>query len=241
MYSDAVARIRTTALHNNLNRVRRAAPDCPVLAVIKADAYGHGLETVAAALADADAFGVARFAEAGALRQAGVSKDILVMSGHLADDSVAMARDLNLQVVVFDPAQLDVLLANGAQEPVRVWLKIDTGMGRLGIAPDRFAETLQRLQDCPGIDPDICLMTHLACADDLDSSMTREQVRIFADTIGDWQGDISIANSAGILGWPDTLAGRWRHPVYRAQLGAAGTDALRCVSAAGQNGGRTGP
>lgn len=205
MYADAVARIRTTALCNNLDLVRRSAPDCSVLAVIKADAYGHGLETAAAALADADAFGVARFPEAGALRQAGFSKDILVMSGHLAADSLGMARDLDLQVVAFDESHLDALLAGPSQTPVRVWLKIDTGMGRLGIAPGQFAETLQRLRDCPGIDPDICLMTHLACADDLESSVTREQLQVFADTVGDWQGDISIANSAGILGWPASL------------------------------------
>jgi alanine racemase len=61
---------------------------------------------------------------------------------------------------------------------------------------------LARLRDCPGIDPDICLMTHLACADDLSSSVTDEQLQVFAATIGDWDGDVSIANSAGILGWP---------------------------------------
>lgn len=201
----AVAKIRSMALQHNLQRVREAVVDCPVMAIIKADAYGHGLIATARALNTADAFGVARFDAAVDLRRAGIDKDIVVLSGWLNSETLAMARDYNLQIVVYDVAQAEMLATATAGQPVSVWLKIDSGMGRLGIAPAHVAATIDRLRDSVVVAPDLRLMTHLSCADDIDSNVTSEQLRVFGDAIGDWDGDISIANSAGILGWPDTI------------------------------------
>ncbi|MBT8443827.1 MAG: alanine racemase [Gammaproteobacteria bacterium] len=205
MASPAVARIRPAALRNNLDRARAAAPGCPVLAVIKADAYGHGMEQVARILDSSDAFAVARFAEAVALRRC-TDKEIVVMSESLRQDDMAIARDHNLQVVVHDRSQIDLLATLRAGAPLTVWLKIDSGMGRLGIAPADTAEAIVRLRDCKGVDGEPVLMTHFASADELDNTATAEQLKCFGDAIGDWQGDVSIANSAGILGWPAALS-----------------------------------
>ncbi len=205
MASAAVARIRSAALRHNLQRVREAAAGCPIMAVIKADAYGHGLVATAQALDEAEAFGVARFDAALKLRRAGVDKNIVVLSEQIDANSLALARAHNLQVVVYDCAQVDVLLANPADAPVSVWLKIDSGMGRLGITPAHVAATVDRLRSSAAVAPNLRLMTHLSCADETERSTTTEQLRIFGAAIGQWDGDISIANSAGILGWPDAV------------------------------------
>ena len=205
MTFSAVAKIRPTALRHNLQRVHAAAPGCPVLAVIKANAYGHGLIATARTLAAADAFGVARFAAALELRQAGIDKDIVVLSGSLNAETLALAREHNLQVVVFDEEQVAMLANAVAGESVRVWLKIDSGMGRLGIAPANTAEMINRLRDSRAVAHDMCLMTHLSCADETQRNVTGKQLSLFAEAIGAWNGDISIANSAGVLGWPETV------------------------------------
>jgi len=201
----AVAKVRSTALRHNLQRAREAAPGCPVMAVVKANAYGHGLVATAQALDSADAFGVARFEAALELRHAGVNKDIVVLAAWLDAETLALARQHDLQVVVHDEAQVATLAAVAAGNPLQVWLKIDSGMGRLGIAPGKAAKVIESLRDNAMVAPDLRLMTHLSCADETSRSETDEQLRLFGEVIGDWQGDISIANSAGILGWPDAV------------------------------------
>lgn len=206
MTSPAVARIRSAALRKNLQRARLAAPDSPVLAVVKANAYGHGLTEVAACLDEADGFGVARLSEALRLRDAGVNKPVVVMSERLDVDDVAVARERGLQLIVHGDEQVELLAGLPSGPSISVWLKIDSGMGRLGLLPGQFRPALDRLQSSAAVDSNIVLMTHLACADERAGAATAEQLRLFGDTIGDWPGDVSIANSAGILGWPDALA-----------------------------------
>ncbi|MGI9344488.1 MAG: alanine racemase [Gammaproteobacteria bacterium] len=205
MAASAVATIRPAALRNNLARVRMAAPDAAVLAVVKANAYGHGVEHVVSALDDADAFGVARIAEALELRDLGVDRPIVVMSEALdaADFDVARAADLKL--VIHSEAQVE-LLAGSRGAALGVWLKLDSGMGRLGIRPARFAAALERLRGSAAVDGEPVLMTHFASADEPDNPDTERQLARFAealsDSAGDWAGDVSLANSAGILRWP---------------------------------------
>lgn len=200
----AVAVIRPAALRANLQRVRAAAPGCPVLAVIKANAYGHGLVQVARILADTDAFAVARLDEALQLREAGIAQRIVVLSGFATATELRTAADFGLDPVVHTPEQVALLEATPLPVPVACWLKVDSGMGRLGIAPARLPATLSRLQGCRAV-RSVTLMTHLACADDRSDPATEEQLRTFGEAIGDWQGDVSIANSAGILQWPEAL------------------------------------
>jgi alanine racemase len=200
----AVAVIRPAALRANLQRVRAAAPGCPVLAVIKANAYGHGLVHVARILADADAFAVARLDEALQLREAGIAQRIVVLSGFATPAELRTAADFALDAVVHTLEQVALLEATALPEPVACWLKVDSGMGRLGVAPAQLPGALARLQGCRAV-RSVVLMTHLACADDRSDPATEEQLRAFGEAIGDWPGDVSIANSAGILQWPEAL------------------------------------
>jgi len=108
---------------------------------------------------------------------------------------------------MYRPMPLSILsqTSTGAGKPVDVWLKIDSGMGRLGIAPANVATTIRQLRNSEAVNPGLCLMTHLSCADDTSSNVTAKQISTFGEAIGDWEGDISIANSAGVLGWPEAV------------------------------------
>ena len=210
MSNTAFAEIHLKALHHNLGRIRQAAPHSHCMAIIKANAYGHGMLEVAAALQDADAFGVARFNEALALRAAGITKPVCVLEGiHFAeqlDDACAHKLDL----VFHHTQQLDWLEQTAVNEPLNVWIKIDTGMHRLGFRPDQLADVWQRLQNCQWV-RDIKLMTHFANADDRNSQYTHEQLQHFNNVCNSYQVARSLANSAAILGWPETHAD-WVRP-----------------------------
>ncbi len=200
----AVAVIRPAALRSNLDRVRELAAGCPVLAVIKANAYGHGLIESAQILEAADAFAVARIEEALQLREAGIDKRLVILGGCLTAEELSAAADRHLDVVVHSTGQVDLLESTRLGAPVACWLKVDTGMGRLGVAPAAVPGLLKRLRGAAAV-RSVTLMTHLGCADDHTDPATPEQLQVFSSVLGDWHGDVSIANSAAVLQWPDTL------------------------------------
>jgi len=202
------ATIHLGALRENLRRVRELAPGARVMAVVKADGYGHGLERVARALEGADAFGVAGIADGQRLRAAGVSQRIVVLSGHDEATDLAEMRRLRLDTVVHCDAQVDLLAADGDPRPLRVWLKLDTGMHRLGIAPSRARDVHARLRALPCVDRDIALMSHFANSDVFDDAMTTQQIERFERSVAGIDGERSLSNSAGILGWPEAQ-GQW--------------------------------
>jgi len=201
----AVAIIQTAAIQHNLQRVRAAAPGCRVMAVIKANAYGHGLIPVAKMLAGVDALAVARVSEGAQLREAGITQRIVVLEGCSEAEEARAAALHSLELVVHDAVHFEILETLPGDDIVTVWLKLDTGMGRLGFEPSQLTACRKRLGQIAAVRQDIAVMTHLACADDPDNSATMEQVRQFGDALGDFAGDVSIANSAGILLWPQTL------------------------------------
>ncbi|MCC5794432.1 MAG: alanine racemase [Chromatiales bacterium] len=205
----ASAVIRPGALRHNLAEVRRRSPGCRVLAVIKANAYGHGLLQAAGILDDADAFAVARVEEAVQLRQAGISKRLVVLGGFADAEDLATAVQMGVDLVVHTENQVALLEAHPPVSPLSVWVKIDTGMGRLGLAPDALPAVRERLARLPGLRPPLVAMSHLASADNPDDPATGEQLACFERLLGSWVGDISIANSAGILGWPETVRTDW--------------------------------
>lgn len=209
----AVAVIRPAALRSNLDRVRELAPGCPVLAVIKANAYGHGLIQVARILEGAEAFAVARLEEAVQLREAGIRKRLVILGGCLTQEEIRTVSYLKLDVVVHSPRQVALLEAAVVSAPVACWLKVDTGMGRLGVEPTEIPGLLKRLRIAPAVSS-LTLMTHLGCADDHSDPATGEQLQAFSLLLRSWDGDISLANSAAILQWPDTLrsGGLLRYP-----------------------------
>ena len=197
------AGIKLSALRHNLNRVRMAAPTSRVMAVVKANGYGHGLERVAAALGDADGFGVACLEEAVRLRDAGVRQPVTLLEGFFDREELAEIGRLQLDIVVHDEQQLGVLERLKLATPLRVWLKVDSGMHRLGFPVDQVRSAYARLTACDCVEA-VGLFSHLAAADDRRSGYTRRQLDQFMDTVDGMQGKRSLANSGAILGWPDT-------------------------------------
>jgi len=203
--------VDTAALRHNLGRVRATAPDTRVMAVIKANAYGHGLVPAAKALAQTDGFAVARLEEGLALRQAGLSNRILLLEGVFSPGQLATAAEQHFDLMVHSFEQLEMLEARGGTEPIAAWIKVDTGMNRLGFRTEQFQAAYARLRRIPNVAPDATLVTHLASADDRRDPKTSEQLRAFASVTSGLGGARSIANSAALLAWPDTRAD-WVRP-----------------------------
>ncbi|HET6545906.1 MAG TPA: alanine racemase [Rhodanobacteraceae bacterium] len=200
------ATIHLGALRANLHRVRALAAGARVMAVVKADAYGHGLERVALALDRADAFGVAGIADGQRLRAAGIAQRIVVLSGLDDPGDLAEMRRLQLEAVVHNDLQIEWLAADGAAPAIKVWLKIDSGMHRLGFAPERAGVAHAALKILPSVDPAIGLMSHFARSDEFDDAMTMEQAERFRRAIAGLDGEHALANSAAVFGWPATHA-----------------------------------
>ncbi|MCH8536252.1 MAG: alanine racemase [Alkalimonas sp.] len=206
-----VARIDLTALQHNLHQVRQLAPESKVLAVLKANAYGHGMLQVAEQLQQVDAFGVARLDEALALRAGGVVKPIVLLEGFFDADELPQIVASNLQVVVHQQEQVDAIVAAKLDAPIRVWLKMDTGMHRLGLAPEQFQMAYQSLSASANCLPGIRLMSHFASADDQQSPDTQAQLQCFYQHSQGLTGEISLANSAGVLAWLESHQ-QWVRP-----------------------------
>jgi alanine racemase len=180
-----------------------AAPGRRVVAAVKANAYGHGLIRVARAL-DADAFAVAAIEEALILREAGIDRPILLLEGVFEAAELPLCARHGLEIAVHHPEQARMLELARLERPVRVWLKIDTGMHRLGLEPDTVPTVFQRLRDCPAAALAMGLMSHLARADERDCDYTLRQLQVFETATAGLSGERSLANSAGILGWSQT-------------------------------------
>lgn len=201
----ASARLDLAALRHNYRWLRQCHGG-RTLAVIKADAYGHGALRCARALQDeADAFAVACVDEALALRAGGVSAPILVLEGAFDADEWRAARHAHLWLVVHQASQLETLETldrPAAGTGLHLWLKLDTGMHRAGFAPEAAHAVWERLRRNPQVG-DITLMTHLARADEPEAPATARQIACFDAATAGLPGARSLANSAGILGWPD--------------------------------------
>ena len=191
------------ALAHNLGRVREAAPRRRGAAAVKADGYGHGLIRVTRAL-DADAFAVACIEEALILREAGIDRPILLLEGVFEATELPLCARHGLEVAVHHPEQASMLERARLERPLRAWLKIDTGMHRLGLEPETAPALWRRLRACPAVRPDLGLMSHLARADERGCPSTLQQLRCFETATAGLPGERSLANSAGILGWPQT-------------------------------------
>jgi len=191
--------IDTAALRHNLARVRELAPRSKVLAVIKANAYGHGSVPTAVALAGADGFAVARIEEGVALRAAGLRHRIVLLEGVFDADQMRQAAHHGFDLLVHAPEQLALLDAWRGDHVFATWVKVDTGMNRLGFKPAQFAGAVQRLQACPAVVGPSTLLTHLANADDRDQQRTRQQLELFERLTAGLPGERSIANSAGTI------------------------------------------
>ena len=193
------ATIDHAALRHNLERVRQAAPDSRIWAVVKANAYGHGVAEVTRSL-DADGFAVARLQEARQLRELGLRGPILIMGGVCSTQTLRQAQASDCEIAVHSAYQAELLLREPASARFRVWLKVNTGMNRLGLPPEEAAHWLERLTDCAAVNAVPGLMTHLANADDPSDPFSEIQCRRLRAIPGARSTALNIGNSAGILG-----------------------------------------
>ena len=203
--------IDMSALRSNLRQIRAKAPGAHVMAVVKANAYGHGLVPTALALAEADAFAVARLEEGIAIRDAGVRRAIVLLEGVFSAEQLEQAAQHRCEIVVHDPLQVALLERYGGTHRFVVWIKIDTGMNRLGFRPEQFPAVLARMRGLSVPPAEVRLMTHLARADEPDSPMTRAQLERFGALARGLGLATSIGNSAGILG-REAAHGDWVRP-----------------------------
>ena len=198
--------IDLSAIRHNFSVAKKTAGS-NLFAVVKADAYGHGAVAVATTLRNADGFAVVTMGEAIELRNAGIRQPILVLQGPQCVDDCSACISHDLWAVIHDVAQLAWIVSEPVTADLKAWLKIDTGMGRLGVTPAQANKLL--LQTKPfqwqGI------LSHLACADDSDSAFTDQQISCFTALQTPIGLPRSLANSAGILAWPESRAD-WARP-----------------------------
>jgi len=214
MYRRTRARIDLDAVRANFRLAARLAPGSRNIAVIKGNAYGHGMLAVADALDElAPAYAVAILEEAIELRDHGVSKPLLVLEGVYSDAALAEAAAKDLILMLHAPEQLDLLLAAKLEAPPALWLKVDTGMHRLGLAPDALLPTLDALRAAALVATPPVVCTHLASADARENPQTERQLGVFDTLTRGLDLPLSIANSAGILAWPDSHSD-WNRPGY---------------------------
>lgn len=205
------ATIDTGALRHNLEIIRQWAPGSRVMAVIKANAYGHGLVAVARALQSAEAFAVARVDEGLTLRQAGVLTRTVLLEGVFDRSQLDAAAVAGFELVVHTAEQIELLRSAPKDAKFTVWLKLDSGMNRLGFKAPAFAAAHAALRELAAVRQPVNLFTHLASADTPDFATTTDQLALFAAATASLEGERSIANSAGMLGFAAARAD-WVRP-----------------------------
>lgn len=211
MSREVIARVDLNAITENFALLQRRASHSRVLAVLKSDAYGHGAQTVARALRHAEAFGVAAQVEAERIREAGLIQPIVLFGGFDAPEDIARLAQMNVRPALHHPSQIDMLEAQRDAAPLHVWLKIDSGMNRLGFPPGEFAQALARLRALPNVASDIVLMTHFAASDEPGCTSVATQLAIFREATAGSGLQVSLANSCAVLDHPDTH-GDWVRP-----------------------------
>lgn len=191
-----LATVHPAALQHNLARARRAAPDALAWAVVKANAYGHGIERVFGALRSADGFALLDLAEAERVRALGWRGPILLLEGVFEPRDLELCSRLGLWHAVHCDEQIDWLAAHKTQAPHRVFLKMNSGMNRLGFPPDRYRAAWARLNALTQVD-EISFMTHFSDADG--PRGTAHQMAVFRTATQDLPGERSLSNSAAAL------------------------------------------
>lgn len=200
MSRPAVAHIRLDAFRHNY-RVAKQLHGGKALAVVKANAYGHGAVHCAKAIeGEADGFAVACLEEALQLREAGIPEPILLLEGFFEAIELPEIVTNDLWIVVHAQWQVEILVAAKLTKPLHVWLKMDSGMHRVGLSPNEYAQAYKHLKNHKNV-AKIVMMTHFANADNLSSNHTLQQIETFQNNTLGLGTETSLANSAAILGW----------------------------------------
>lgn len=198
--------IDADALEHNVLHVKALAPHQRIIAMVKANAYGCGIASVVPVLSShVDAFGVACLEEAMAVKKL-TDRPCILFQGVFNPEELIRVSLERFHCVLHQPQQIDWLLNHSLPFPIKVWVKLDTGMHRLGFSPAEVLPILERLSGCPWVDDEVGLMTHLASADELENQQTDHQLMLFNDMTGHLSLRKSMANSAAILSRADTHA-----------------------------------
>ena len=209
MRRSAEALIDFDALKHNFQRVKQRAPDSKVMAVIKADAYGHGMLQCAKALQHADGFAVANIVEAIALREAGIQQSITVFQGFQNTDQLQQMQAMDLRPVIYQVWQVE-MLEQHLSKNLSVWLKVNTGMNRMGVAMEHGPDLWQRLKKIKSIQQ-MGLSSHFANADEPGHQSNQQQMDAFSQLASSLDAQTSMANSAGLIAFPQSQ-GDWVRP-----------------------------
>lgn len=210
MSRPARALLDARALQHNFERVRHYAGEAKVMAIIKANAYGHGLTWAARTLKDADAFGVASIEEGIELRKAGITQPICLLEGFFQNAELPLLQQHRLSPVIHHESQLWDLEHCELDLRLDVWLKIDTGMHRLGFPLAHAAQALARLKACAAVGQ-VRVLSHFANADNTFDPATRTQTEAFLGLLKGETLERSLANSAGVVAWPQSRL-EWVRP-----------------------------
>ena len=200
MSRNTIASIKLGHLSHNLDRIRSMASASKVMAVIKADAYGHGLEQVVQAISP-DMFSVATVGEAQRVRDAGWAGPLMLLEGFSNSEELALADRLHCEMVIHARAQVEVLEAADSPWRHRLWLKLDTGMHRLGFPWQEAGDWHRRLSPCTT--KAVGLMTHMACADLPDHPLNQQQLTRFDEATTGLSGPRTVCNSAATVNFPE--------------------------------------
>jgi alanine racemase len=199
--------IQPSALLHNLKQIKQFAPGKKIIAMVKANAYGCGLSAVVPVLeGQVDVFGVACIEEAMAIRNLGSRTHCILFQGVFSPDEFKIVDEYQLGCVMHQPHQIQWLLDTPLNQPVKLWVKVNTGMNRLGFKPNELQDIINALKTCPWVHEEIGLMTHLACADEPERSENSQQISLFDSISIPGFSQRSIANSATLISFPQAQA-----------------------------------
>ncbi len=205
MSRPAKAIVDLAAIRHNYQLAQRLAPKAKTLGVVKANAYGHGAIAVAKTLEPlAPILAVACIEEALELRASGIQKPILLLEGAFEKSELAIASRENFWLMASGIEQVRSIAETKTPQPIHVWLKADSGMHRLGLQGDQLIKAYRQLRSLEHVHDDIVLATHFAAADELESDFTEHQIETFSTLCEGLKAPLSMANSAGILAWPNS-------------------------------------
>ncbi|RUR09007.1 alanine racemase [Legionella sp. km772] len=199
--------IDSNALLHNIAKIRALAPGKKLITMVKANAYGCGLNKVVPVLeGQVDALGVACLEEAMSIRAMGMKTQCILFEGVFTSEEWQLVSQQEFPCVIHQQRQLDWLLNTPLPKPVSIWIKVNTGMNRLGFPPSEVSRVIKQLKQCSWVNHALSLMTHLACADQPEREQNQQQISLFNSIELSGVSQRSIANSAAILSFPETHA-----------------------------------
>lgn len=198
------ATVDLSAIAHNYEQIKKIVPASKIIAMIKSNAYGHGIIPVAKTLEGADAFGVSVIEEALQLRDEGIQQKIVLMTGVFSFDELQSCVEHQIDIVVHQQQHLDLLKQLDDDAEISVWLKMDVGMHRLGFHPSQVTEVFDALNQISAVRKPVMLMSHLPNADQIADDVTPGQIKLFKQFADQLQVPSSLAKSAGVLAWPSS-------------------------------------